>query len=169
MSWKINIVQRTIFLPINIELQKGYKSKLTSVVKSSEGRLGEANFMTVRDYGSTSPSCCDISHHCQFSHFRVRPAGYSSSVDSRGSCWMKEDRDIYGQRKQISQLPVVGSTSVDIDHWWPSFLFMTCGFLHLCQNTYCTVKYSKLTEKNILMKLYLESYNTLYGLNRRSY
>lgn len=130
---KKKIVQHVqyFFQSINIEQRKGYKSKLTSVVKSGEVRLGEANFMTVRDYGSLSPSCCDISHHCQFSHFRVRPAGYSSSADSRGSCWMKEDRDIYGQRKQISQLPVVGSTSVDIDHWWPS-LFMTGGFKHLC-------------------------------------
>lgn len=37
---------------------------------------------------------------------------------------MKEDWDIYGQRKQISQLPVVGSRSVELDHWRP-YSFMT--------------------------------------------
>lgn len=73
VAWKIKTATCTIFLQIyKCWWQKGCKSKLTTVFNSGEGRLGEPNFMTVRDCGSTSPSCSDISHHCQFSHFRVR-------------------------------------------------------------------------------------------------
>lgn len=42
------------------------------MVKFRGGSSGWGHTLTVRNCGSTSPSWCDISHHCQLSGFRVR-------------------------------------------------------------------------------------------------
>lgn len=91
--------------------QKGPESEVTTAVKNpGQGRLGEAE-PTVRNCGSTGTPCCDISHHCQFSRFRVGlDIHHQLTWETRG------ERGRIGifmdKGSQTSQLPGVGVSSL---------------------------------------------------------
>ena len=76
--------------------------------------------MTVRDCDSTGPCCCDISHHCQFSRFRVRPDIHHQLTWETLVEWRRIGI-FMDKGSQIMQLPVVGVRSLVtllVNDWW---------------------------------------------------
>lgn len=83
--------------------------------------MGEAPPLTVRDCGSTSPSWCDISHHCQLSGFRVRMVFIISWL-KRFFLKKKEESDIYEPGTQTFWLPKAGTIWCWATSWANFFL-----------------------------------------------
>lgn len=119
--------------------------------------------MTVRDCGSTSPSCSDISHHCQFSHFRVR-----------GDIRHLLTWETLVEWQRIGIFMDKGSKYPSASVWrhrcWIRSLVASLiyDYVASCTHTRRHTALSRTADRKLrVYELYLKSCNTMYVLSKR--
>lgn len=119
--------------------------------------------MTVRDCGSSSPSCSDISHHCQLSRFRVRQDIHhqltGETLVERGRIGIFMDK---GSKYPSCQClaPVLSSIIDDLTYLW---LVASCT--HVKRHT-VKDSVSLSWQRNICLSNYIWSRNKSYVLSK---
>lgn len=107
---------------------------ITTVVKFKGGSPGWGKLYDSERCGSTSLSCCDITHHCQFSHFRVsldihHQLTWEAPIEWRGIGIFMDKESKYPSCLWL-EAPSLSYIISDLIYLW------LCDFLHSCQKTY---------------------------------